>query len=108
MGVQYVLEGGVQKSDGQVRITSRLIDATTDHHSGRNSYDRPFTDLFTLQEESCRRSSTTLKLQLTAWRQGGSARKHTDNMEAYDNFLRGNGHFTVQLTRETILQARQM
>jgi len=51
MGVRYVLEGSVQKADQWVRITVQLIDATTGYHLWSEQYDRPLTDLFTLQDE---------------------------------------------------------
>src|SRR5262249_5197200 len=41
MGVRYVLEGSVRKSDNQVRITAQLIDATTGEHLWSERYDRP-------------------------------------------------------------------
>src|SRR6185295_2905095 len=51
MGVRYVLEGSVQKADRQVRIAAQLIDATTGYHVWSQQYDRPFTDIFALQDE---------------------------------------------------------
>src|SRR5207247_2683080 len=89
MGVRYVLEGSVLKADGQVRITAQLIDATTGGHLWSERYDRPLKDLFALQDEIVQKIVTTLKLQLTLEEQGFSMRKHTDNLEAYDAFLRG-------------------
>ena len=56
MGVRYVLEGSVRKADNQVRVTAQLIDAITGGHLWSERYDRPFKDIFALQERSCRRS----------------------------------------------------
>jgi adenylate cyclase len=89
LGVQYVLEGSVRKADGQVRITAQLIDATTDHHLWTARYDRPLKDIFALQDEITRKIVATLKLQLTLLAQGRLVRKATDDMEAYDFYLRG-------------------
>src|SRR2546426_5285846 len=89
MGVRYVLEGSVLKADDQVRITAQLIDATTGYHLWSERYDRPLKDIFTLQDEVVQKIVTTLRLQLTVQEQGYSVRKHTDNLEAYDFFLRG-------------------
>src|SRR5262249_9937742 len=89
LGVQYVLEGRVRKADGQVRITTQLIDATKDRHLWSERYDRPLKDIFALQDEIVQRMVTTLKLQLTLQEQGILLQKTTDNLEASDAFLRG-------------------
>jgi adenylate cyclase len=107
LGVQYVLEGSVRKADGQVRITTQLIDATTDHHLWSERYDRPLTDIFTLQDEIVQKIVTTLKLQLSLWEQGILVRKTTDNLEAYDYLLRGI-EFYERNTKEAVAQARQL
>jgi adenylate cyclase len=91
MGVRYVLEGSVLKAPDQVRITAQLIDATTGYHLWSERYDRPLQDLFRLQDEIVQRIVTTLKLQVTLQEQGLRVRKRTDNLEAYDAFLRGGG-----------------
>jgi adenylate cyclase len=46
MGVRYVLEGSVRKTDNQVRVTAQLIDATTGGHLWAERYDRPLKDIF--------------------------------------------------------------
>ena len=107
MGVQYVLEGSVQKADQQVRINVQLIDATTGYHVWSEHYDRPLQDIFALQDEIVQKIVTTLKLQLTLQEQGIIVRKHTDNLEAYDFFLRGKEYFW-RFTKEANAQARQM
>src|SRR5712692_5372427 len=107
MGVHYVLEGSVQKADQRVRITTQLIEATTGYHLWSEQYDRPLQDLFALQDEIVQKIVTTLKLQLTLQEQGVIVRKHTDNLEAYDAFLRGVEYFW-RTTKEGNAQARQM
>ncbi|MBW2671488.1 MAG: adenylate/guanylate cyclase domain-containing protein, partial [Deltaproteobacteria bacterium] len=49
LGVKYVLEGSVQRSEDRVRITAQLIDALTGHHLWAERYDRKFGDIFALQ-----------------------------------------------------------
>jgi adenylate cyclase len=107
MGVRYVLEGSVQRADQRVRITTQLIDATTGYHLWSEQYDRPLTDLFALQDEIVQKIVTTLKLQLTLQEQGWVVRKHTDNLEAYDAFLRGVESYS-RYTKEANAQARQL
>src|SRR5437867_5581070 len=107
LGVRYVLEGSVRKADNQVRVTAQLVDATTDHHIWAERYDRPLKDIFALQDEIVQKIVTTLKLQLTLQEQGVLVRKTTDNLEAYDYFLRGT-EYLWQGTREANVQARLM
>jgi adenylate cyclase len=107
LGVRYVLEGSVQKAGEQVRITAQLIDATEDRHLWSERYDRPFKDIFALQDEIVQKIVTTLQLQLTLMEQGWVVHKRTDNVEAYDYFLRGT-EYRFRLTKDTNAQARQM
>jgi len=64
-------------------------------------------DIFALQDEIVQKIVTTLKLQLTLQEQGFIVRKHTDNLEAYDAFLRGQ-EYHYRFTKEANTQARQM
>jgi adenylate cyclase len=107
LGVRYVLEGSVRKTDEQVRINAQLVDATTGHHVWAQRYDRPLQNIFTLQDEIVQKIVTTLGLQLTLQEQGYVTRKHTDNLEAYDVFLRGQEYFW-RFTKEANAQARQL
>src|SRR5712691_425383 len=107
LGVRYVLEGSVQKASDQVRIVVQLVDTITDAHVWSERYDRPFTDIFALQDEIVQKIVTTLRLQLTLQEQGWIVRKHTDNLEAYNSFLRGVDYF-YHFTKEGNAQARQM
>jgi adenylate cyclase len=107
MGVGYVLEGSVRKAGAQIRITAQLIDATTGFHLWTERYSRPLPDLFAVQDEIVQQIVTTLKLQLTLWEHGVLVRKHTDNLEAYDYYLRGLG-YRARVTKEANVQARQM
>jgi adenylate cyclase len=107
LGVQYVLEGSVRRSSDQVRITAQLVDAATDSHLWAQRYDRPLKDIFALQDEIVQKIVTTLKLQLTLREQGYLVRKTTDNLEAYDYFLRGSESYW-RFTKEAMAQARQM
>lgn len=107
MGVRYVLEGSVLKADNQVRINVQLIEAATGYHVWSERYDRPLADILRLQDEIVRKIATTLKLQLTLQEQGWIVRKHTENLEAYDAFLRGLEYHS-RFTQEATAQARQL
>ncbi len=107
LGVRYVLEGSVRKTDDRLRIAVELIDATSDHSLWAEQYDRPLKNLFAVQDEIVQKIVTTLNLQLTVREQGSLAHKRTDNLEAYDAFLRGVA-LNMRFTKETTVQARQM
>jgi adenylate cyclase len=107
LGVRYVLEGSVQKAAEQVRIVVQFVDTTTDVHLWSERFDRPFKDIFALQDEIVQKVVTTLKLQLSVQEQGWLVRKHTANLEAYDAYLRGM-ELCARITPETAVQARQM
>jgi adenylate cyclase len=100
------LEGSVRKADNQVRITAQLVDATTGDHIWAEHYDRALRDIFALQDEIVRRIVTTLNLQLTLEQQGVVVKKRTDNLEAYDDFLRAQ-EYTLSTTKDGDEKARQ-
>jgi len=109
LGVAYVLEGSVRKAGDNVRITAQLVDAGSGDHLWAEHYDRPLKDIFSLQDEIVRRIVTTLKLQLpldTQWR-GYFVAQHTDNPEAYDDYLRGY-EYVVTFSAEATSKAKEM
>src|SRR5262249_11415366 len=94
LGVQYVVEGSVRKAGDQVRITAQLIDATQDQHLWSERYDRPLTELFVLQDEIRQKIVTALKVKLTPEEHERFLRAPTNNLEAYDFYLRGMESFS--------------
>jgi TolB-like protein/class 3 adenylate cyclase len=88
LGVRYVLEGSVRKADNRVRINAQLIDATTGGHLWAERYDRHYTDIFELQDEVIGKIVAALTVKLTGEEQAQLARRPTDNLEAYDYYLR--------------------
>lgn len=107
LGVRYVLEGSVRKAGNRVRITAQLIDATSDYHLWAERYDRELQDIFELQDEVTQKIVSALAVQLTAGEQRRLRRPPTENVQAYDYFLRGRECYFYR-TKEANLQARQM
>ncbi len=107
LGVRFVLEGSVQKADTRVRIIAQLVDATTGHHLWAEHYDRELKDIFALQDEITQKIVAALQVKLTAGEQARVGRVPTDNLEAYDYYLRGKEYFW-RSTPETNVQARQL
>ena len=106
LGVQYVLEGSIQKSAGSVRINAQLIDATTDHHIWAERYDFELDDVFKVQDEITSIVVSSLQVILTEDEQGRTAIRHTDVIEAYDLYLRGRTF--LRGTKRTHLKAREL
>src|SRR5216683_2311626 len=107
LGVKYILEGSVRKEADQVRTTAQLVDATSGADLWAQHYDRPLRDIFALQDEIVQRIATTLNLQLTLEERGILVRKRTENLEAYDDFLRGTEYYW-SFTKDGNAKARQM
>ncbi len=107
LGVRYVLEGSVRKAGDRVRISAQLIDPTTGYHLWAERYDRDLTDIFALQDEITEKIVGALEVRLTAGEQVQVARRYTDNLEAYDYFLRGRA-YQLRTTKVANAQARKM
>jgi TolB-like protein/Tfp pilus assembly protein PilF len=85
LGVRYVLEGSVQRSGKQVRVTAQLIDAETDAHLWAERFDRDTGDLFALQNDITSRLANALGVELIA----AEAARPTERPDALDYILRG-------------------
>jgi len=85
LGVRYVLEGSVQRSDTQVRITTQLIDAESDAHLWAERFELERANLFAVQKEITGKIAYTLGLELVA----AEAARPSDNPDAMDFILRG-------------------
>ncbi|MEE9161864.1 MAG: hypothetical protein V3U35_02740, partial [Candidatus Neomarinimicrobiota bacterium] len=92
LGVASILEGSVRRSGNTVRITSQLIDADTEEHLWAETYDRELTDIFAIQTDVARRIAKALKATLTPDEQERIEKKPTENLEAYEWYLRGNDY----------------
>jgi TolB-like protein/cytochrome c-type biogenesis protein CcmH/NrfG len=107
LGVRYVLEGSVQRSENRIRISAQLIDALKGHHLWAEKYDRKYGDIFALQDDITQSIVTALEVKLTEGEQARIRRRLTGNPEAYDYFLRGQKIYR-RLTKEDNAQARKL
>jgi TolB-like protein len=89
LGVQYVLEGSVQKAENNVRINAQLIDSTTGHHLWADRYEGNIRDIFALQDKITRKITTALAVKMTEDEQDRLTQKETTNIKAYEAFLKG-------------------
>jgi len=107
LGVQYILEGSVQRSDDRVRITAQLIDAIAGHHLWADTYDRKLEDIFSLQDEIAIKLMAELQLELTVEELGRLSATKTTNIKAYEKYLLGYA-FLLRRTEEDSRQARKL
>jgi tetratricopeptide (TPR) repeat protein len=89
LGVRYVLEGSVRKAANRVRITGKLIDATTGNNLWADRFDGAIEDVFDLQEQVTARVVGAIAPELEQAEIERSKRKPTESLDAYDYFLRG-------------------
>jgi len=88
LNVGYVLEGSVQKIEGKVRVIVQLIDGVDDSHVWSESYLRDMEDIFQIQTEIAQTIARELNIQLGSFQQNQLSSKPTNNLSAYDYYLR--------------------
>ncbi len=102
--VGTVLEGSVRKAGTKLRITAQLISVADGFHLWSESYDREMADIFAIQSDVAQRVATALQIQLLAGEKQQLARRPTDNLEAYDLYLKGR-HYVTKDTEEAFRKA---
>jgi len=88
LGVRYVLEGSVRKSNDRVRITTQLIEAETGRHLWAERYDRSLGDIFALQDEITMSVVGAIEPSLRQAEVERVKRKRPESLDAYDLLLR--------------------
>jgi eukaryotic-like serine/threonine-protein kinase len=90
LGVGTVLEGTVRRAGSRLRVTAQLTDASTGYQIWSDRYDRELEDVFAIQDELARIIVAALKVELIGGASHpGLVRRYTDNLRAYDAYLRG-------------------
>jgi adenylate cyclase len=102
-----VLEGSIQKAEDRVRISTQLIDTTTGGHLWAERYERELKDLFALQDEITQQIVAALRIEVRAAELERVRRIPTENLTAYDAWLRGLEYY-LPLTKEGNAQARRL
>ena len=87
--VNYVLEGSVRKAGNRIRITAQFINARDGFHLWADRFDGMVEDIFDLQNEVARKIADALKVSLTRSEEESLAKKPTDDLRAYDFYMRG-------------------
>ncbi len=107
LSAAYVLAGSLRRSGNRLRINAQLVDTQTDFPLWSERYDRQMEDVFELQDEIARKIAMALQITLTPQEQAAIATRPTDNLQAYDLYLRAKSH-ARRMTRQDLELAYQM
>jgi TolB-like protein/lipopolysaccharide biosynthesis regulator YciM len=88
LGVANVLEGSVQRAGNRVRVNAQLIDARNDAHLWAQTFDRDLADVFAIQSEIAKAIADQLQARLSPKEKAEMEAKPTQDMVAYDLYLR--------------------
>jgi non-specific serine/threonine protein kinase len=102
-----VLTGSLRRAGSRLRINAQLIDTQTDFPIWSERYDREMKDVFEVQDEIARKIAEALRITLSPQEQEALASKPTDDLQAYDLYLRGKS-YARRLTRQDLEFALQM
>jgi adenylate cyclase len=110
LGVSLALEGSVRKAGDRVRVTVQLVDTMTEEPSWSSRYDRPFDDIFRIQDEIAVQVASSVSGHLA--RQGGLApstfarsNPDTSNLVAYSHYLHARKLFGEKASEATLREA---
>jgi adenylate cyclase len=107
LGVRYILEGSVRRSNNQIRINAQLVDGISGGHIWAERFDGTMANVFALQDEVNRKIVSALKINLTAADEKILDKIETSNPDAYDALLRGVKQYQL-FSRETNALARDL
>ena len=88
LGVRYLLEGSVRKSETRVRVTAQLVEAETGAHLWADRFDGDLKDVFDLQDRITERVVGIVEPSVQKFEIERSRRKRPESLDAYDFYLR--------------------
>jgi TolB-like protein/Flp pilus assembly protein TadD/DNA-binding winged helix-turn-helix (wHTH) protein len=89
LGVRHILEGSVLREGDQLRVTATLIDASTGFNVWSHTYNRPWQDLMTIEDDVARSIASTLKVVLTSELAQPPAQQSAARTAAFEQYLQG-------------------
>lgn len=107
LGVRYVLQGSVRRTEEKIRITAQLVDALKGNHIWAERYDRELKDVFSVQSEVARQVAKALAVTLKANENERLYQKYTASIDAYDVFLQAR-RTVDRPTRDNILRGEKL
>jgi len=103
----FVLAGSLRRAGNRLRINAQLVDTQTYFPLWSERYDREMKDVFEVQDEIARNIAEALRITLSPQEQAALAAKPTENLQAYDLYLRGK-NYARRMTRQDLEFALQM
>jgi serine/threonine protein kinase/Tfp pilus assembly protein PilF len=88
LNVSYVLEGTVRKAADKIHVTTQLIDTRNETETWAEKYEREFADIYLIQSDIAQEVVSRLKAELSPREKEAIEEKPTQDMEAYDLYLR--------------------
>ncbi len=107
LGAAYLLTGTLRRAGARLRINAQLVDTRTDFPVWSERFDREMKDVFEVQDEIARKIAEALRVTLSPQELEALAVKPTENLQAYDLYLRGKRYARRQ-TRQDLEFALQM
>lgn len=107
LGASYVLAGSLRRAGARLRINAQLVDANTDFPLWSERYDREMKDVFEVQDEIAQKIAAALRITLSPQEQQALSAKPTENLQAYDLYLRGR-NYARRVGRQDLQFALQM
>ena len=107
LSAKYVLVGSLRRAGARLRINAQLVDAATDFPLWSERYDREMKDVFEVQDEIANKIATALRITLSPQEQQALSAKPTENLQAYDLYLRGR-NYARRVGRQDLQFALQM
>jgi non-specific serine/threonine protein kinase len=107
LGASYVLVGSLRRAGARLRINAQLVDAATDFPLWSERYDREMKDVFEVQDEIAQKIAAALRITLSPQEQQALSAKPTENLQAYDLYLRGR-NYARRVGRQDLQFALQM
>ena len=104
LNVAHVVEGSVRKAGNRIRVVAQLIDTHEDAQLWSERYDFELEDIFAIQDEIAQKIAQSLKVQLTHEESELLTKHYTDNLDAYNIYLKGRYRWN-QRSMEDIQQA---
>jgi TolB-like protein/DNA-binding winged helix-turn-helix (wHTH) protein len=101
LGVDAIVEGSVIREGNRVRVTVQLIRGTTDEHIWAEEYDREYQGILALDAEVAQTIAHEIKITMTPQEQAGVASRHTVDVEANEDYLKGT-YYLNQTTAEQV------
>jgi serine/threonine protein kinase/Flp pilus assembly protein TadD len=103
LGSNFILEGSVRKAGNRLRITAQLINVADGYHLWSERYDRELEDVFAIQDEIAKNIVHALKIKLSKQEKHILGKVKTQDVQAYDFYIRGRAYFHQAHHDKTLL-----